>query len=225
MRIVLTREAGRNDVLRTWLPAGCVVDEVPLTTTTYRDERDVVRELADGQHFGSFVALVVTSARASRYAKLALTALAPHAQVLSVGPATTAALADVGIAAHAEAASRAADLGHYVSEGPVLVVGAAEMREELFDDLAARNVASVRCVFYRTCEVPLNASAIEKVASADVLFIGAPSAWRYAQAHVSPATWVVVPGSSTSRVVRLQHSRVLEGWSPAVRETLASLAR
>ena len=225
MRIVLTREAGRNDVLRPWLPAGCVVDEVPLTSTRYRDERDVTRELGDGQYFGSFVALVVTSARASRYAKLAVTALAPHAQILSVGPATTAALADVGIAPDAEAASGVADLGRYVSEGPVLVVGAAEMREELFDDFAARDVVSVRCVLYCTCEVTLDASSTAKVASADVLFIGAPSAWRHARAHVSPATWVVVPGSSTGQVVRLEHARVLEGWSLALRDTLAALAR
>ena len=223
MRVVLTREAGRNDALRAWLPAQCVVDEVPLTTTTYRDERDVAHELAQGRHFGSFVALVVTSARASRYAQLATSALSPQAQILSVGPATTAALADVGIAAHVEAATRAADLGRSVHEGPVLVVGATGMREELFEDFARRHVVSVRCEVYRTCEVDLDATATSKISHADVLFVGAPSAWRQARGHVSPATWVVVPGSSTGEVVRLDHARVLEGWSLELRDTLAAL--
>ena len=223
MRVVLTREAGRNDGLRAWLPAQCVVDEVPLTTTTYRDERDVALELAHGRYFGSFVALVVTSARASRYAQLARSALSPHAQILSVGPATTAALAGVGIAAHFEADARAADLGRYVHEGPVLVVGAAEMREELLDDFAQRHVVSVRCEVYRTRGVHLDASAKAKISNTDVLFIGAPSAWRQTRVHVSPTTWVVVPGSSTGEVVRREHERVLEGWSIELRDTLAAL--
>ena len=63
----------------------------------------------------------------------------------------------------------------------------------------------------------------ETLAGADVLFIGAPSAWDVAKAYVSKNAWVVVPGPSTGDAVRASHDRVLEGWEPAIRDVLATL--
>ncbi|HEY5120293.1 MAG TPA: hypothetical protein VII84_01835, partial [Acidimicrobiales bacterium] len=46
----------------------------------------------------------------------------------------------------------------------------------------------------------------------DVVFIGAPSAWRVARALVSSHVWVLVPGRTTLDVVKEDHERVLVGW-------------
>jgi hypothetical protein len=63
----------------------------------------------------------------------------------------------------------------------------------------------------------------ETLANADVVFIGAPSAWEVAKDYVSRGAWVVVPGSTTGDAVRASHDQVLEGWEPAIRDVLATL--
>ncbi len=70
----------------------------------------------------------------------------------------------------------------------------------------------------------LDPAEIESLRDADVVFIGAPSAWAVAREFVRTAAWVVVPGASTGAVVRDDHPRVLEGWGPDLRTRLAELS-
>jgi len=63
------------------------------------------------------------------------------------------------------------------------------------------------------------------VRDADVLFIGAPSAWAVARDFVANDTWVVIPGASTGAVVREDHRRVIDGWGPHLATRLADLSR
>ena len=225
MNVVLTREVGQNDELRSWVGDHAAVIEVPLTTTHYRDLDVVRREMRALPRFGIFRALVVTSARSGDFAPAALAALAADAAVLSVGPATTKALADAGVSVTGEGAGRAVDLASLIDEGPVLVIGAAQMRDELSDALAARGVEVVRVACYETLAVSLSDADVGALRRADVVLIGAPSAWRVAQPHVGPSTWIVVPGATTADAVRRDHGRVIEQWGAGLGDALSSLPR
>jgi uroporphyrinogen-III synthase len=223
MNVVLTREAGHNDVQRAWLPDDAVVLEVPLTTTRFFSPEEVARKLESCEHRGSFTALVVTSARAADYVAGARRALASGAQIVVVGPATARALADRGIEVSAEASSRAIEIAELIERGPVLQLGASEIRDELGFELSARGVATERVSCYETVALEPDAAAQAKLANADVVLIGAPSAWNVARAHIGPQTWVVVPGATTGVVVRAHHDLVIEGWGPQLRATLSTL--
>lgn len=225
MKIVLTRESGRNAELRGWLPGDAQVDEVPLTTTHYYEEAAVERELRAQRDYGSFAALVVTSARSERCLGLAIDALGPGAAIFSVGAATTRALVRAGVSVRREARSGAGELASSINRGPVLLIGAATMRDELPDALAARGIAVHRVTCYETRPVVLDDEQARTVAAADVLVIGAPSAWAVACELVAPATWVVVPGATTAREVRAEHERVLEAWGPELATALVALER
>jgi uroporphyrinogen-III synthase len=223
MNVVLTREAGHNNAQRAWLPDDAVVFEAPLTATRYFSHEDVAREFERCEHRGLFAALVVTSARAADYVAGALSSLAPGAQIVVVGPATARALADRGIEVSAEASSGAVEIADLIERGPVLQVGASEMRDELSVELATRAVATERVSCYETVALDPDAAAQAKFANADVVLIGAPSAWNAARAYIGPQTWVVVPGATTGVAVRSHHDLVIEGWGPQLRTTLGAL--
>ena len=216
--VVLTREAGRNDQLREWLADAFDVDEIPLTRTETLDE-DVAAALeALRPHEFRFV--VVTSARAADVAARA--AALVEAPVLSVGPFTSAALAARGVTIAGEATS-AADVAHLVTEGPVLSLGARETRPELAERLGERGITLAHVACYATTPVELTPEQAGRLAAADVIIIGAPSAWAVAAPHVRAATWVVVPGETTGEAVRAAHSRVHVGWGPDLATTLEGL--
>jgi len=225
VRIVLTRESGRNVELRGWLPGDARVDEVALTTTHYYDEAAVERELRTQRDYGSFAALVVTSARSERFLGLAIDALAPDAPVFSVGAATTRALVRAGVRVRHEARAGAAGLAGLIARGPVLLIGARVMREELPAALEARGIAVHRAACYETRPAVLDEEQTRTVVAADVLVIGAPSAWAAAREFVRPATWVVVPGATTASEVRAEHGRVIEAWGPELATALDALER
>lgn len=220
MRVVLTREAGRNTEMTSWLPEGAEVVEVPLTETFYLDRTEVERRLDAVATEVRWASLVITSARASRYVDLALARCASGVEVFSVGPKTTRALTSSGATVRAQSVGGAVDLSRQIRRGPVALVGAATMRPELADDLRTRGfvVATIAC--YETRPVVPDAVGRAALAGADVVFIGAPSAWSGAKDLVPDAAWVVVPGASTARTVRVDHARVLEGWGPSLRTRL-----
>ena len=222
VNVVLTREAGENESLASWLPDGCHVREVPLTTTRYVGDDEVARELRASSFYGSFNALVVTSARTVRYVEVASDALAKGAEVFSVGPSTTASLYERGVNVTAQAAGRSIDLARQVLQGPVLLLGAASMRDDLSDALSARGLEVVRVTCYETVPVTPDERGASVLREAQVVFVGAPSAWAVARDFVSRDAWVVVPGATTCAVVRADHERVLEGWGPSLRERLGS---
>jgi uroporphyrinogen-III synthase len=214
-----------NEGLKAWSPTGATVEEVPLTTTTFFDDDDVRAALDGSSLSGKFRALVVTSERGAKYVELALRAAAPDVEVFSVGPSTSEKLTSYGVHVRAQGEGTAETLARHIARGPVLMLGAKVMRDELATALRAKGleVESIAC--YETVGLSLTSSDAQTVRDADVLFIGAPSAWAVARDFVSDDTWVVVPGTSTGAVVRTDHDRVIEGWGPHLATRLAELSR
>lgn len=219
LRVVLTRETGQNDALRAWIPSEASVVEIPLTTTSYAD-RDVVAQSIREASTQPFTTLVVTSARSAPYAALALNSLHPPVQVVSVGEATTSALLAEGVTVAVTSQGGALDLATSIVDGRVLLLGAHQQREELPRLLAERGIEVVKIVCYETRPLALTNDQITEVRGADVLLIGAPSAWEVVKDFVDDATWVAVPGHTTSVEVRKVHQRVIEGWGPSLRARL-----
>lgn len=224
MNIVVTREAGKNSPLMAWLPPGATVTEVPLTTTSYFDVAQV-RDALDGSGSnGTYKSLVVTSERSAGYVEIARGASASDVEVYCVGPTTTRALANRGVHVHVQGEGSADALAPHIARGPVLILGAKSMREELGTALRLKGLEVVAIACYETIGVTLDSSDAATLRGADVLFVGAPSAWAVARENVERDTWVVVPGPSTGAVVRVEHSRVIEGWGPQLRTRLAELS-
>src|SRR5664279_4289769 len=72
LKVVLTREAGKNDSLEDWLPPDASCTEVPLTRTRYYEPQQVRDALEKSDARGRFRSLVVTSERSQPYATLAI---------------------------------------------------------------------------------------------------------------------------------------------------------
>lgn len=223
--MVLTREAGRNEQLRAWVGEGVDVAEVALTETHFVDDATLEASL-DAHRRQPWRSLVITSARAARAATLASERCDPDVELFSVGAATTAALANAGLATPvAQSSAGALALAAQVRHSPVLVLGAAQLRRDLADALVARGLGVHVVACYETRGVELDAAQCATLADGDVVVVGAPSAWRVARDVVGPHTWVVVPGATTAAVVRVTHERVLEGWGPSLGGRLAALER
>jgi uroporphyrinogen-III synthase len=221
LNVVLTREAGRNDSLEEWLPQDATFTEVPLTRTNYYEVSRVAEALERIDSRGRYCSLVVTSERSHSYAALALAASAPDADVFSVGPATTAALESEGLTVHHQGDGGSLTLVPQVRRGPVLVLGAQDMRDDLANALRERDLEVSVVACYETVALVPSDAAQALLRAADVVFIGAPSAWAVARSFVSARAWIVVPGASTGGVVAAEHERVMEGWGPHLRERLA----
>jgi uroporphyrinogen-III synthase len=220
---VVSREEGYNDTLMSWLPEGVTVNQVPLTRTRYFDDAEVLASLRASIHYGAFRALVVTSARSALYVALAREGLAEGGSVLSVGPATARALENEDVGVDVVGEGGALDLASTITNGPVLILGAASMRDELATALQTQDVAVETLACYETFPAVLTTEEESQLRDADVIFIGAPSAWMVARAVVSATAWVIVPGTTTAGAVRRDHERVIEGWGPQLREDLLRL--
>lgn len=212
-----------NDDLISWLPPDARVKEVPLTTTEYL-ERDEVRASL-GTNANTFRTLVITSERSVPYVDLAIAASRSDVDVCCVGPVTAHALRALGVGADVVSEGGAAALVHEISRDPVLLLGAKSMRGELAAALRAKGLAVETVACYETIGRELDAVQKSALTGADVLFIGAPSAWRVARAFVNLDTWVVVPGATTAAEVRVDHPRIIEGWGSELRERLADISR
>ena len=223
MRVVVTRERGHNESLTTWLPDGATVREIPLTTTRFYDSDEVMSVLRESHYFGQFRYLVVTSARSALYASLAKEALGLHGAVLVVGTATAHALEEESVDVGLIGEGGAEDFGPAINEGPVLLLGAVGMRDELERELLRRGLVVETLACYETLAADLSQADQAAIADADVVFIGAPSAWSVAQDFVRAQSLVVVPGSTTAAAVRRSHANLFEGWGPQLREVLSSL--
>lgn len=210
--VALTRERGHNEELRQLIGDQALVLELPLTTTHFRPVCEVDDEIRSLRHFGEFRSLIVTSARCECYVALAKDALFEANEVFSVGPATTAVLERCGLRVSHESSSTALDLAEVITEGPVLLLAAAGGRVELSEALARRLLHPRLVECYSTVDVSLDDHEKEHLRNADVVFIGAPSAWRSARELVPAKAWVLVPGSTTFDAVREDHERVLVGW-------------
>jgi uroporphyrinogen-III synthase len=210
--VALTRERGRNEDLRRLVGERADVVETPLTMTRYRPLREVDAEVRASRHFGLFRSLVVTSSRSERYVAVLRDALIDRYEVFSVGARTSEVLERLGLTATRESSGTARDLAPFIREGPVLILGAVNGRNELVRELDDRDLGPVVLECYETLPAPLVGDSLEHLRRADVVFIGAPSAWRVASPVVSDDAWVLVPGESTLGEVRMTHQRVLVGW-------------
>ena len=223
MHVVLTREHGHNEPLKAWLPENAVINEVPLTLTRYFDVEKVRATIMASDLAGSYKALVVTSARSARYVAAVKDALGEGAQVLSVGAATSRALDDETTDVDVEGDSGASQLASEIEEGPVLLLGAATSRRELPALLRARGIDVTKLACYETLPATLSGAGEKLLRRADVVFIGAPSAWHVAEGFIDPRTWIVVPGATTASEVRRSHEHVIVGWGPSLAEHLRAL--
>jgi uroporphyrinogen-III synthase len=223
MNVVLTREAGWNGVIRGWLPPGMIVEEVPLTTTTYVEPEDVRAAIENFDAVETFRTIVVTSERSARYVDIALAASATDVEVCCVGTASAEALRVRGVTVDVTGEGTAEDLARQISHGPVLLLGAKAQQGELRSSLLAKGLEMLPVACYETIPLNLDKTDVTKVRAARVLFIGAPSAWRVARDFVNPDTWVVVPGATTAAAVVRDHARVIEGWGPELATRLAEL--
>lgn len=223
LKVVLTREAGKNDSLEEWLPQDATFTEVPLTRTRYYEPQQVMAAVEKSDSHGHFRSLVVTSERSHSYATLAIASSTSDVEVFSVGPATTAALESQGVHVHGQGDGGSLTLAGQIVRGPVLVLGARELRDGLVDVLRERglDVSVVAC--YETVALVPSETEQALLRAGDVVFIGAPSAWAVARAFVDARAWIVVPGASTGAVVAAEHERVIEGWGPHLRQRLANV--
>jgi uroporphyrinogen-III synthase len=210
--VALTRERGHNEELRHVVAEVAEVAELPLTTTVFRPLDDVAAQINALKHFGDFRSLVVTSARCARYVALVTDALVDGHDVFSVGPSTTAALESAGLSVTGESSTTALDLADVITRSPVVLLAATGGRRELCEELARRHLQPHVVECYSTVDVVLDEGGQELLGRADVVFIGAPSAWRVARRFVSAHAWVLVPGATTLDEVREDHERVLVGW-------------
>jgi len=221
-RVVVTREAGLNDPLRTLLSTSFVVDEVPLTVTLFEEHELVDQRLRASAGYGHFASFVVTSRRTEKYLSLCADAVAPTCEVFTVGETTASSLKQAGFTVTRSTDEGVLSLAPSISKGPVLLLGARHP----FGDLAAalrprHDVTAVAC--YETVAASLTEESESVLEEADAIVIAAPSAWAVAQPFVRPTTWVVVPGDSTRQAVEASHQRVVRAWGPAMVSTLREL--
>jgi uroporphyrinogen-III synthase len=221
MRVVLTREQGLNEALRALIPTGADIREVPITTTDFFASEMVALALST---IAVIDTIAITSARAARYVPLALSRWR-EASVYCVGDATAAALRELGVEPVWAGKAGAAEMATAITHGPVLFLGAEETRDELAQGLAARGVGLEAVACYRTVLRALTTQEREILAHAQVLFVGAPSAWTAVQGLVSPETVVVTSGETTGSLVRGTHPTVFVGWGEETRILLAELAK
>jgi len=208
--VVVTREAGYNDELRSLIPATWQVAEVPLTATTYVPHDEVasaVTSLSD-----PCATLVVTSVRAGDYLDVVRPALADPVEVATVGETCRAMLEARGFEVTHQSGVSAADLAPRITRGPVLMLGARDLQPALPQSLRDKGLEVAHIVCYATTPVTLSAHDKSVVAAADVLVIAAPSAWRVVASVVRPTTLVVVPGVTTRDAVAASHENVAIAW-------------
>ena len=220
MKIVLTREAGKNDELRRLLPSHHAIADVPLTATEFFSIHDVETQLRSSKFFGRFESLVATSARVDRYVGLVDEAMASHFEVFTVGRTSEQVLAQHGLVVTHRSDGGAEELNHYITHNPVVLLGAQEMREELTIALRKRGLEVEHIKCYRTLPVQPTAEQQGLLLAADVIAIGAPSTWTVAKPFVNESTWVVVPGATPATVVAESHPRVVVGWDHRFPEAL-----
>jgi uroporphyrinogen-III synthase len=206
MRVALTREDGKNNSLLWLVPEGAETIEVPLTQTRYFSPSEVDAQL-DRIHESKTIA--ISSARAAQF-------IAPVIEkfgdlpIYCVGESTAGALHEVGASARWVGSGGARELAQQIPEGPVLFVGAKDAREELGVELSQRGIELQMVACYETIPVELSARSIEWLRGADVIFIGAPSAWAVARPFVRRETLIVTSGTTTGSMVRETHDTVIE---------------
>jgi uroporphyrinogen-III synthase len=219
--VVLTREAGLNGELRSHVPLGMVVQEIPLTVTTLFAREEVRGSIAKSPEAGTFATIVLTSARATPYVDVAFDYAVTSPELGAVGAVTKKSLEDLGyVVTLTPAVASAKALGEMVTAGPVLFIGAKEPRPELEASVREKGLSFFSAACYETTARLLSATEKATLQEADVILIGAPSAWRVAKECISARTWVLVPGEGTADEIRPDHERVSVAWGSELKHFL-----
>ncbi len=225
LTVVLTREPPRNDVVRERIVDIARVREVPLTTTTYVTGDAIERAMASAAVGGEFATIVATSARAATFVSAAARYAVADYDLGAVGATTAAALRAEGVARERRILvpehPSGRDLGLMLDRGPVLILGAAEMREELATTLTERSLVSHHVACYRTSPAQLTRRQRHYLHAGDIVVIAAPSAWRVASREVRADAVVVAIGGTTAHEVESSHTHIVVA-SP---ENLAEVVR
>ena len=226
--VALTREPPRNDSLADALRQRCLVTEVALTSTMFRSPREVTLELASLENFGTYVSVILTSARAASYVVTALDGATADASLIVVGPdtATSVRNGDVDVTAHCIVVPdvhSALGVASLIDHGPVLILSAENPRAELTDTLRERRVEFDSVVVYSTVERQLSKIEQQQLATADIVVISAPSAWRVASKFVSVACDVVTTGPTTLSTVQAEHPNVTNAQDRELSDVICEL--
>jgi len=232
LTVVLTREPPRNDVVRERIVDIARVREVPLTTTTYVNGDEFERAMASAATGGEFATIVATSARAATFVSAAARYAVAGYDLGAVGATTAAALRAGGVARERRVLvperPSGRDLGLMLERGPVLILGAAEMREELAATLTQRSLVSHHVTCYRTNPARLTRRQRHYLHAGAIVVIAAPSAWRVASREVRADAVVVAIGATTAHEVEREHTKVVvaspENLADVVREVAVDLA-
>ena len=223
--VALTREVGHNDVLRELVGDRAETVEIPLTSTHYRDPADVASEVEARTAGVEVAVVVVSSGRLRPYLGSVRPVVTERTRVLSVGEATSAMLREEGWRVDGESSHGIGALAANVAGGPVLVLSALGGRTELAEELRERRVEVTTIGCYETRSLSLSLAEGRHLGRCDVVFIGAPSAWRTARTWVSDESWVLVPGATTLEVVRRDHHRAIEGWGQSFANAWETIER
>jgi uroporphyrinogen-III synthase len=196
-----------------------LVSEVPVTSTVFHSIEEV-RDAVAALDPSALTSISLTSARAARY----LVCLPPslqHLPLLCVGEATASECVRMGITPVAVCEGGGADLAPLLPEGTTLSLGALATLDTLDVAFAARGGVVRRVACYETVGRDLDGAEQATIATADAIFVGAPSSWHVICDLVQPSAWIVVPGEQTASVVRETHEPVIVGWNA---QTLAQLS-
>ena len=221
MRVVLTREAGKNESLHWMIPAVAEISEVPLTQTVYFSIPAFEAALVD---IHDSKAIAISSARAARFVTPALEKLG-DLPLYCVGESTAAALRECGISPRWVGAGGATELARAIPEGLVLFIGAKASREELGVEFFKRGIELQLAACYETIPAELSMNSQAVLAGAEVIFIGAPSAWAVARSFVRKECLVVTSGATTGAIVRETHDYTIDGWGEESKNLLAEMAK
>jgi uroporphyrinogen-III synthase len=192
-----------NDEQRAWFPTTWHVSEVPATRTRVLPVEEIEAQAAA---CGTPAAWwIVTSARCVP----GVAAVGEAPRIAAVGEKTATALREAGYTVTLMAPHGAASLAPMIAEGPVWLLGAAE-KMWTGDELRERGLEVCDIALYVTEPLTLSKSDQQIIHEADVVVVGAPSAWRVLRESVAPSAIVLVPGASTASLV--DHGHIVVGW-------------
>ncbi|HEX7005450.1 MAG TPA: uroporphyrinogen-III synthase [Trueperaceae bacterium] len=221
-RVALTHSAGRLDDLAALLEErGFEVVRSPLVETVPRTDE---RTAAAAATLMSLPWLLITS-RSTVEAIEELGGFAEGPLIGAVGPATAAALQEVGamvtfVATPNNARGLAhAFLAHPLARGPVGLPRGNRALETLEQELGEAGFATRPLVVYDTRPQPWRGDG------ADALVLASPSAVEALPTEVGSRSRLVTLGETTSAAVRSRGWRCEEAQEPTAQATLAALER
>jgi uroporphyrinogen-III synthase len=174
-RVAVLRAGGERDGVRdALLDLGAKASTIVVATILDRPDDEVRRAVGD---LARFEWVAVTSSNAARRLELWADEWPPACRVAAVGPATAAAVEDVGLGAPAVSEEgTAGSLAKAIDIGPVLLLAASSARDDLARALASRDVELVTVVAYDVEPRALDADEVASLVASDAIVAMSPVA-------------------------------------------------